>query len=96
MVIGSFNMDFMIRVKENPKVGETILGENVKLIPGGKGANQAYAVGKQGGNVAMLGAVGCLMVTAEGGSDCCDETGRADFDSTKRRDLKQGGCYERN
>lgn len=58
LVIGSLNMDFMIRVKENPKVGETILGETVKLVPGGKGANQAYAVGKLGGNVAMLGAVG--------------------------------------
>ncbi|MBS6195702.1 MAG: ribokinase [Clostridiales bacterium] len=58
LVIGSLNMDFVIRVKENPKTGETILGESVKLVPGGKGANQAYAAGKLGGNVTMLGAVG--------------------------------------
>lgn len=58
LVIGSLNMDFVIRVKDVPQVGETILGESVRLVPGGKGANQAYAVGKLGGNVAMLGAVG--------------------------------------
>ncbi len=58
VVLGSLNMDFVIRVKKMPEIGETILGEDVTLIPGGKGANQAYAVGKLGGNVAMLGAVG--------------------------------------
>ncbi len=58
VVLGSLNMDFVIRVKERPGVGETVLGENVRLVPGGKGANQAYAAGKLGGAVAMLGAVG--------------------------------------
>lgn len=57
-VLGSLNMDFVIRVKEMPQIGETILGENVCLVPGGKGANQAYAAGKLGGAVTMLGAVG--------------------------------------
>lgn len=36
VVIGSLNMDFAIEVKEMPKVGETILGKNVSLIPGEK------------------------------------------------------------
>lgn len=58
LVLGSLNMDFVIQVKEMPKVGETILGESVRLVPGGKGANQAYAAGKLGGSVMMLGAVG--------------------------------------
>lgn len=58
LVLGSLNMDFVIRVKEMPQIGETILGQSVKLVPGGKGANQAYAVGKLGGDVTMLGAVG--------------------------------------
>lgn len=58
LVIGSINMDFIINVKHNPKVGETILADNMKLMPGGKGANQAFAAGKLGGDVAMLGAVG--------------------------------------
>lgn len=51
-------MDFAIRMKAMPQVGETIIGDSVNLVPGGKGANQAYAVGKLGGNVTMLGAVG--------------------------------------
>ena len=58
VVLGSLNMDFVIRVKEMPQIGETVLGEGVRLVPGGKGANQAYAAGKLGGAVTMLGAVG--------------------------------------
>lgn len=58
VVLGSLNMDFVIRTKEMPQIGETVLGESVCLVPGGKGANQAYAAGKLGGEVIMLGAVG--------------------------------------
>ena len=58
LVLGSLNMDFVIRVKNIPQIGETVIGKDVKLVPGGKGANQSYAVGKLGGNVMMLGAVG--------------------------------------
>lgn len=58
LVIGSLNMDFVIEVNKMPLPGETILGKNFTLIPGGKGANQAYAIGKLGANVSMLGVVG--------------------------------------
>ncbi len=58
LVVGSLNMDFVINVKKMPLSGETILGEDVNLVPGGKGANQAYAIGKLGGQVNMIGAVG--------------------------------------
>jgi len=58
LVIGSLNMDFVIEVDKMPLPGQTILGEEFALIPGGKGANQAYAAGKLGANVSMLGAVG--------------------------------------
>lgn len=58
LVIGSLNMDFVVKVAQMPKKGETIMGKKVSLIPGGKGANQAYAIGKLGGHVAMMGAVG--------------------------------------
>lgn len=51
-------MDSAIKMAQMPKPGETIMGGGVSLIPGGKGANQAYAAGKLGGKVAMLGAVG--------------------------------------
>lgn len=58
LVVGSLNMDTVIETPHMPKCGETIAGKSVEQIPGGKGANQAYAAGKLGGKVAMLGAVG--------------------------------------
>lgn len=58
LVVGSLNMDCMIEADHMPKPGETVLGKSVTLIPGGKGANQAYGVGKLGGKVGMIGAVG--------------------------------------
>lgn len=50
-------MDFVIDVENIPKPGETILSDKLTLIPGGKGANQAYAIGKLDGLVSMIGAV---------------------------------------
>ncbi len=58
-VIGSLNMDLIVRVPRIPKPGETILGaDDLLMIPGGKGANQAYASAKLGAEVAMIGRVG--------------------------------------
>ncbi len=51
-------MDMVIPIEQMPLKGETILGGNITHVPGGKGANQASAAGKLGGNVAMLGCVG--------------------------------------
>lgn len=58
LVVGSLNMDASIRVARMPRVGETILGEQITFSPGGKGANQAYAAAKLGAAVHMAGAVG--------------------------------------
>jgi ribokinase len=61
VVIGSLNMDFVIAVDRLPLPGETILGRNFRMIPGGKGANQAYAAAKLAGSgtaLRMLGRVG--------------------------------------
>lgn len=58
VVVGSLNMDLVVETSRRPEAGETISGRSVKSIPGGKGANQAYAVGKLGGDVSMIGAVG--------------------------------------
>lgn len=58
LVIGSLNCDYVINVEKMPKVGETLLCDRFETVPGGKGANQAYALGRLGGNVSMLGAVG--------------------------------------
>lgn len=58
VVIGSLNMDFAVSVEEMPVKGETILGKELNLVPGGKGANQAFALGRLGAETVMLGAVG--------------------------------------
>ncbi len=58
LVIGSLNMDWIIKVPHTLAEGETILGTFTDEVPGGKGANQAYAVANLGGDVTMLGAVG--------------------------------------
>lgn len=58
LVIGSLNIDFVVNVEQMPVAGETCMGSELELIPGGKGANQACAAGKLGGKVEMFGAVG--------------------------------------
>lgn len=58
LVVGSLNMDWVIPVQHTPLEGETILADGYSEVPGGKGANQAYAVGRLNGNVSMLGVVG--------------------------------------
>ena len=57
-VVGSLNMDLVTNVKITPLVGETVMGNGFKEIPGGKGANQAVGIGLLNGNVQMIGAVG--------------------------------------
>ena len=58
LVIGSLNMDQVTKVEHTPRVGETVHGKGLFLNPGGKGANQAVAMGKLGGDVTMIGRVG--------------------------------------
>ena len=58
LVVGSLNMDFAVYMDRRPQAGETVMARSMKLVPGGKGANQAYALGKLGANTAMIGAVG--------------------------------------
>ena len=57
-VAGSINMDLVIKSNVFPVKGMTVMGEGFMTNPGGKGANQAYALGKLGANVSMLGAIG--------------------------------------
>src|SRR5258706_11467508 len=58
LVIGSLNADLVVRAPRFPKPGETISGEDLQIIPGGKGANQAVAAARGGANVVMVGRVG--------------------------------------
>lgn len=57
-VLGSINMDMVISTPYMPKNGETLTGSNFFLNGGGKGANQAVAASKQGGNVKLIASVG--------------------------------------
>lgn len=59
LIIGSLNLDMVVNVDHSPAIGETILTDRMELIPGGKGANQAYAAGYLGADAVMFGAVGC-------------------------------------
>ena len=58
LVIGSLNIDMVMKVDHMPAAGETILCDSMKLVVGGKGANQACAAGRLGTDVSMLGAIG--------------------------------------
>ncbi len=58
VIVGSLNMDFVVQVKSLPARGETVSGWGFQTLPGGKGANQACAVGRLGGHGKMIGRVG--------------------------------------
>lgn len=65
VVLGSLNVDLVTRVERHPRPGETLLGEGLARLAGGKGGNQAIAAADAGASVRMVGAVGS------------DEAGRA-------------------
>lgn len=58
LVVGSVNADLTVRAPHVPAPGETVLGGDVRVSPGGKGANQAVAAALAGARVALCGAVG--------------------------------------
>ncbi len=57
-MVGSANADLVVAVERRPGPGETVLGSDTSVLPGGKGANTAVAAAKLGAKVALLGAVG--------------------------------------
>ncbi|AET66286.1 ribokinase [Desulfosporosinus orientis DSM 765] len=58
VVIGSLNMDLVVKARRAPKRGETVMGDEIHFIPGGKGANQAVGLARLGAEISMIGAVG--------------------------------------
>ncbi len=58
LVLGSLNIDFVVKVEVRPGEGETVFGTKFSVFPGGKGANQAVAASKLGGCVVMAGRIG--------------------------------------
>lgn len=74
VVVGSCNMDLVVRAPRLPLPGETISGTGFQCLPGGKGANQAVAAARLGGAVSMVACVGrdgfgeqmCVGLAADG------------------------------
>ncbi|MBQ1090710.1 ribokinase [Streptomyces sp. B93] len=58
LVVGSANADLVIAVERRPDAGETVLGSDLAVHPGGKGANQAVAAARLGARTALLARVG--------------------------------------
>jgi ribokinase len=57
-VVGSINLDLVVRAERLPRPGETVSGAAFARVAGGKGANQAVAAAKLGAEVALVGSVG--------------------------------------
>lgn len=75
-VIGSINVDMTVTAERIPLKGETLQGNTLNYIPGGKGANQAVAMARLGAEVEMFGCVGN------------DENGRKMLDNLKASGVK--------
>ncbi|HUS81027.1 MAG TPA: ribokinase [Armatimonadota bacterium] len=58
VVLGSLNVDLVVRTERMPRPGETVLGDQFGTVPGGKGANQAAAAARLGARVEMVGCLG--------------------------------------
>jgi ribokinase len=89
LVFGSINVDVIVPVPHLPQPGETVLGGDYAVLPGGKGANQAMAARRAGAEVAMAGAVGRdgFAMTA------LDPLSRADIDTRLVQTVEQPtGC----
>lgn len=57
-VVGSVNLDLVVRAERLPRPGETVTGGALSRVPGGKGANQAVAAARLGAETALVGCVG--------------------------------------
>lgn len=64
-VVGSVNLDLVVRCHELPRPGETITGQSLERFPGGKGANQAVAAQRLGATTRLVACVGEDAVAAE-------------------------------
>ena len=68
VVVGSISMDLVMRTKRIPEGGETIFGDSFNIVPGGKGANQAVAIGRLSSvedNIYIFGNVGEDIFSAD-------------------------------
>lgn len=83
-VLGSLNMDLVLKVNDIPKIGETILSKSSEKIAGGKGANQAIAAKRCGSDVSMIAKVGK------------DENGKILIEKLKEDNINVTSIFEDN
>ena len=90
VVVGSTNFDLVVKTERLPKEGETMLVNNLKFFPGGKGANQAVGVARLGAKTSFIGAVGKDMI----GDFLIQGLGENGIDTTwvKRDAARSTGC----
>lgn len=81
-IVGSMNMDVVLSVQSMPKEGETIFSDSMKLIPGGKGANQAVAAARCGAKVSIIAKTGQ------------DANGKILVDELKKDDIDISAIYQ--
>jgi ribokinase len=81
IIVGSLNADLVVRTDRFPRPGETVRGTSLATLPGGKGANQAVAAARLGGEVTMVGAVG----DDPHGSLLCESLDSAGVDTSRVR-----------
>ena len=88
-VVGSANMDIVLQVPRFPHAGETLAGSELDLFPGGKGANQACAAARLGGDVRFVGCLGSDIF----GTQLLESLREAGVDISRVRTLSQAtGC----
>lgn len=58
VVLGNINQDFVMRAERMPRPGETVLGDDLRFVAGGKGANQSVTAARLGAEVTLIGRVG--------------------------------------
>jgi len=79
VVLGSLNVDFVVRTQVRPAAGETVTGSDFRTHSGGKGANQAVAASRAGGRVIMAGRVGDDVFSGMLTESLVDSGVRGDF-----------------
>ena len=78
VVVGSFNMDLVVKAGRRPQKGETLMGEVFGMFIGGKGSNQAIAAVRLGADVTMVGRLGTdlfgdTLMAAHAEEDICTD-----------------------
>jgi len=79
VVVGSSNTDMIIQVERMPEPGETIIGGQFSMAAGGKGANQAVAAARAGGDVSFIACVGADMFGRQAIQGFIDEGIQVDY-----------------